>query len=203
MKLFWQNRVLKPGFDGIYASHLYLFRLRTGVEVRERVRFYNTGIEQQPGLVVMAIPDRQGPTLDAEVKSVVVFFNVDKVEKVEALSDYVSVPLELHPVLQRSFADLVVKQTRYESRSGSFIIPPRTTAVPRLQHSITPRLQHSNTPSLHHSITPSLHHSTNPTLHLIPPGSRVPGCHRSLFARGPLCPGWWEQSEMRRATHSG
>ncbi len=61
MKLFLQNRALKLGFDEIYASHLYfkevlrirkstpLFRLRTGVEVRERVRFYNTGVEQRPG----------------------------------------------------------------------------------------------------------------------------------------------------------
>jgi pullulanase len=63
------------------------------------------------------------------VKSVVAFFNVDKVQKRITLRDYVGVPLELHPVLQRSFADLVVKRTRYESRSGTFIIPSRTTAV--------------------------------------------------------------------------
>jgi pullulanase len=60
---------------------------------------------------------------------VVVFFNVDKVQKRLTLGDYVGIPLELHPVLQRSFADLVVKQARYESGSGTFIIPPRTTAV--------------------------------------------------------------------------
>jgi pullulanase len=60
---------------------------------------------------------------------VVVFFNVDKAQKTVTLRDYVGIPLELHPVLQRSFADLVVKQARYESRSGTFVIPPRTTAV--------------------------------------------------------------------------
>ena len=128
-------------FDEIYASHLYfkdilrirkstpLFRLRTGVEVRERVRFYNAGAEQQPGLVVMAILDREQPALDPEVKSVVVFFNVDKAQKTVTLSDYAGIPLEPHPVLQRSLADLVVKQARYESGSGTFILPPRTTAV--------------------------------------------------------------------------
>jgi pullulanase len=141
MSLFLQNRAIKPGFDEIYSSHLYfkdilrirkstpLFRLRTGVEVRERVKFYNAGADQQPGLVVMTILDREQPALDREVKSVVAFFNVDKVQKRITLGDYVGVPLELHPVLQRSFADLVVKRTRYESRSGTFIIPSRTTAV--------------------------------------------------------------------------
>jgi pullulanase len=140
MRLYLQDQGIKPGFDEIYLSHLYfkdilrirkstpLFRLRTGVEVRERVKFYNAGAEQHP-LIAMAILDRQQPVLDPEVKSVVVFFNVDKVQKSITLDDYVSVPLELHPVLQRSFADLVVKQTRYESRTGTFIIPPRTTAV--------------------------------------------------------------------------
>ncbi len=140
MTLFLRIRAIKPGFDEIYSSHLYfkdilrirkstpLFRLRTGVEVRERVKFYNASAEQHP-LIAMAILDRQQPVLDPEVKSVVVFFNVDKVQKSITLDDYVSVPLELHPVLQRSLADLVVKQTRYESRTGTFIIPPRTTAV--------------------------------------------------------------------------
>jgi pullulanase len=141
MRLFLQNRSIKPGFDEIYASHLYfkdilrirkstpLFRLRTGIEVRQRLSFYNAGPDQQPALIVMAILDRQEPTLDPEVKSVVVFFNVDKVQKTLTLGNYVGVPLELHPVLWRSAADLVVKEARYESWSGNFIIPPRTTAV--------------------------------------------------------------------------
>jgi pullulanase len=140
MRLYLQDQGIKPGFDEIYSSHLYfrdilrirkstsLFRLRTGVEVRERVKFYHAGAEQHP-LIAMAILDREQPALDPEVKSVVVFFNVDKVQKRLTLGDYVGIPLELHPVLQRSFADLVVKQARYESGSGTFIIPPRTTAV--------------------------------------------------------------------------
>ena len=92
------------------------------------MEFYNAGADQH-ALIVMAIRDRQQPALDPEVKSVVVFFNVDKAQKTITLHDYVGIPLELHPVLQRSFADLVVKQARYESGSGTFIIPPRTTAV--------------------------------------------------------------------------
>jgi pullulanase len=140
MRLALQDRAIKPGFDEIYSSHLYfkdllrirkltpLFRLRTGVEVRKRVKFYDAGADQH-ALIAMAILDRQQSALDPGVKSVVVFFNVDKTQKTITLRDYVGVPLELHPVLQRSFADLVVKQARYEPRSGTFIIPPRTTAV--------------------------------------------------------------------------
>ena len=140
MTLFLRIRAIKPGFDEIYSSHLYfkdilrirkstpLFRLRTGREVQERVQFYNAGTDQH-ALIAMAILDREQPALDPEVKSVVVFFNVDKAQKAIILHDYVGIPLELHPVLQRSLADLVVKQTRYESGSGTFIIPPRTTAV--------------------------------------------------------------------------
>lgn len=140
MTLFLRIRAIKPGFDEIYSSHLYfkdilrirkstpLFRLRTGREVQERVQFYNAGTDQH-ALIAMAILDREQPALDPEVKSVVVFFNVDKTQKAIILHDYVGIPLELHPVLQRSLADLVVKQTRYESGSGTFIIPPRTTAV--------------------------------------------------------------------------
>jgi pullulanase len=140
IRLYLQNRAIKPGFDEIYSSHLYfkdilrirkstpLFRLRTGREVRERVKFYNAGADQH-ALIAMAIFDRQDPALDPELKSVVVFFNVDKVQKTVTLRDYAAIPLEPHPVLQRSLADLVVKQARYQFGSGTFIIPPRTTAV--------------------------------------------------------------------------
>jgi pullulanase len=140
MRLFLQDRAIKPGFDEIYSSHLYfkdllrirkstpLFRLRTGAEVRKRVKFYNARADQH-ALIAMAILDRQQSVLDPEVKSLVVFFNVDKTQKTITLRDYVGVPLELHPVLQRSFADLMVKQARYEPGNGTFIIPPRTTVV--------------------------------------------------------------------------
>jgi hypothetical protein len=39
------------------------------------------------------------------------------------------IPLELHPILRNSIADLVVKQSQYDAPTGAFTIPPRTTAV--------------------------------------------------------------------------
>jgi hypothetical protein len=77
----------------------------------------------------LVILDRQERKLDPETKSVVVLFNADKMLKTIDLPDYVGVPLELHPVLRQSSADLVVRQARYDQATGSFIIPPRTTAV--------------------------------------------------------------------------
>jgi pullulanase len=141
MAPFLKTGEIKPGFDEIYSSHLYfkdilrirkstpLFRLQTGEEVKDRVRFHNVGPNQQEALIVMVILDKQGCTLDPNAKSVVVLFNVDKIQKTIELPEYVGLPLEMHPVLRRSDADLVVRQARYDCSTGSFIIPPRTTAV--------------------------------------------------------------------------
>ena len=93
------------------------------------MRFYNVGPNQQPALIVMAISDKVGAKLDPNLKSVVVFFNVDKAPKTITLPDYAGIRLELHPILKHSLADSVVKQARYYASTGTFSIPPRTTAV--------------------------------------------------------------------------
>jgi len=103
--------------------------LKTGEDVKERVKFYNVGEDQQPALIVMAILDKPERRLDPAAKSVVVLFNVDKTRKTIGLLDYAGVPLELHPVLQQSRADPVARQTQYDCATGMFCIPPRTTAV--------------------------------------------------------------------------
>ncbi len=68
-------------------------------------------------------------SLDRNAKSIVVLFNVDKIAKTISLPDYAGTPLELHPILRNSIADLVVKQSQYNAPTGTFTIPPRTTAV--------------------------------------------------------------------------
>jgi pullulanase len=141
MEPFLKDRSIKPGFKDIYSAHLYfkdllrirksspLFRLKSGQEVKERVKFHHGGAGQQQALIVMVILDPQPRALDPDAKSIVVLFNADKVQKTFDLSDYRGVSLELHPVLRNSQADLAVRQTRYQSEIGQFIIPPRTTAV--------------------------------------------------------------------------
>ena len=141
MDPFLVNPALQPGFPAIYSAHLYfedilrirksspLFRLQTGGEVKQRVKFYNVGPSQQPALIVMAISDKVGRHLDPNAKSIVVLFNVDKISKTISLPDYAGIPLELHPILRNSIADLVVKQSQYYAPTGTFTIPPRTTSV--------------------------------------------------------------------------
>ena len=111
------------------ANPVLSFGCRPGDEVKQRVKFYNTGTAQQPAFIVMAISDKLGRRLDRNVKSIVVLFNVDKTAKTITLSDYAGIPLELHPVLRNSIADLVVKQSQYHASTGTFTIPSRTTAV--------------------------------------------------------------------------
>jgi pullulanase-type alpha-1,6-glucosidase len=141
MEPFLKNPAIKPGFDAIYSANLYfedilcirrsspLFRLQTGEEVKQRVKFYNVGTNQQPALIVMAISDKVGRMLDPYAKGIVVLFNVDKAPKAITVPDFVDIPLELHPVQRRSCADPIVTQCQYDRATGAFTIPPRTTAV--------------------------------------------------------------------------
>jgi pullulanase len=134
-------RLIKPGFEIIYSSYLYfkdllqirksspLFRLPSGQEVQERVRFPDLGVKRQQALIVMVLLDSQMPVLDHDAKSIVVIFNADKVQKTIGIRDYVGISLELHPVLRNSWADPVVREARYDCARGQFFIPPRTTAV--------------------------------------------------------------------------
>ena len=138
---FLLNPAIKPGFGAIYCAHLYfreilqirgssrLFRLQTGEDVKRRVKFYNVGLSQQPALIVMMLSDRVDPVLDSHVRSIVVLFNVDRIPKTVTVSDYAGIPLDLHPVLRRSIADPVVRNTLYDEATGTFLIPPRTTAI--------------------------------------------------------------------------
>ncbi len=141
MTPFLLNPAIKPGFDDILRAHLYfkdilrirksspLFRLHTGEEVKRCLKFYNVGPGQQPALIVMMLSNKIGPVLDSRVQTIVVLFNVDRIPKTVTVPDCVGAALELHPVLLCSFADSVVRLSRYDQEIGTFIIPPRTTAV--------------------------------------------------------------------------
>ncbi|RKH60683.1 pullulanase-type alpha-1,6-glucosidase [Corallococcus llansteffanensis] len=102
-----------------------LFRLRTGDEVKEHVRFQNTGPDQLPGLIVMAMQDH-GTNAEG-ARAVVLFNGTDDAQTFKA-AGYESVKLKLHPVLKAS-TDPVVRQSSYDRNTGSFTVPARTTAV--------------------------------------------------------------------------
>ena len=95
----------------------------------DRVKFYNTGPIRpmgNPALIVMAISGDAG-------RGLIVFFNADKLPvtympQTGGHADYASAVVQLHPI-QRSGADHVVKRSTFDSATGTFKIPPRTTAV--------------------------------------------------------------------------
>jgi len=106
-----------------------LFRLRTAKDVSERLVFHNTGPEQVPGMVVMRIDgDEPNRYPQSRYRSVVVVFNVDKVEKSVTIPRLKGLKLDLHKI-QRNGSDPVVKGARYASASGAFTIPARSAAV--------------------------------------------------------------------------
>jgi pullulanase/glycogen debranching enzyme len=135
------NPLIKPDSAAILRSRDYvqdllairqdsaLFRLRTAQDVSERLRFYNTGPQQVPGLIVMGIDGARPRLYDsARHKSVVVLFNVDKVAKSVTVPELAGRRLSLHPIQRSSDSDPLVRNASYSS-TGTFVIPPRTTAV--------------------------------------------------------------------------
>ncbi len=116
------------------SSHL--FRLRTAEEISQRVRFHNTGPDQIPGLIVMAIEGEPvGPA--GTYQTAVVLFNATDEEQRFASSTFKDRTLELHPVLKES-KDALVSGAAFEAGSGTFTVPARTTAVFVAQVSETP-----------------------------------------------------------------
>ena len=106
-----------------------LFRLRSAQDVSERLRFFNTGPDQVPGLVAMRIDgERPFRYPGAQYRSVVVLFNVDKAPKTVSFPELRGARLSLHK-LQRKSLDAVVQGAAFDPASGSFTIPARTAAV--------------------------------------------------------------------------
>jgi len=129
---------LKPAaqdIDGTYRHLLEmlfirktskLFRLRSADEISKAVSFYNTGPAQIPGLIVERIANTDKICLGAS--QAVVLVNATPQAQSYADPDFKQQPLLLHPV-QALSQDPVVRTSKFQSRTGTFTIPPRTTAV--------------------------------------------------------------------------
>jgi pullulanase/glycogen debranching enzyme len=105
-----------------------LFRLRTADQVKARVAFYNAGLDQIPGLIVMQISDPASDELDAQFTRVIVLFNAAPSEVTFTEPALRGLRLALHPI-QAAGSDPLVKRARYDAASGTFTIPGRTTVV--------------------------------------------------------------------------
>lgn len=145
MKPLLANLLLKPGPTELAAANAHflemvairhsseLFRLPTGEDVAARLQFFNTGPEQLPGLVVMGlVGNREGcSSLHGSIgkrPGIVVVFNAAPETRTFTDRALRGLDLVLHPLQQRS-ADRVVRRAGYQSGSGSFSVPGRTTAV--------------------------------------------------------------------------
>jgi pullulanase len=104
-----------------------LFRMQTALEIQQYVRFENTGPQQIPGLIVMAITDPRFSLVDKETDAAVLFNASDEEQRFRTDS-FKDVGLELHPVLKES-ADPAARTSSYDAGSGTFTVPARTTAV--------------------------------------------------------------------------
>lgn len=141
----WQPRLaapeLTPTRDHILSSAMHfrellqirrsspLFRLRSADDISKRVKFFNVGDKQQPGLIAMSISNKLAgeADLDPDRRRIVVLVNANKADLVFQ-SDELKGTLTLHPV-QKLSADPVVRAAQCGDGSGKLTIPGRTTLV--------------------------------------------------------------------------
>jgi pullulanase-type alpha-1,6-glucosidase len=106
---------------------LPLLRLPTAQEIRDRVAFHNTGPSQVPGVVAMSVSDSAG-TRDRRVTGVTVVFNVNREPRAFTTPGLAGSALKLHPI-QRLSVDARTRTSTFDSDTGTFSIPGRTSAV--------------------------------------------------------------------------
>jgi hypothetical protein len=133
------NPGLRPVQDDILAAQAHLlealairkssplFRLRTGADVQERLRFYNTGPAQLPGLIAFGLSDQDG-SVDPRFSLVVVLLNAAPEAQTLKLPELAGGKLKLHPI-QAGSADPVVRTAAFDGANGTFTVPARTAAV--------------------------------------------------------------------------
>jgi pullulanase/glycogen debranching enzyme len=103
-----------------------LFRLPTAEAVQDRVRFFNTGLDQTPGVIAMMLDDSLGDDLDPNYFMVMVIFNGSPETQVVTIQELGGLAWDLHPVLTNS-VDPVVRTA--DEADGQFTVPAFTTAV--------------------------------------------------------------------------
>jgi pullulanase-type alpha-1,6-glucosidase len=141
IKPLLRNAAIKPSSNDIaYARDAFrdllairssstLFRLRTADDIKQRLRFHNTGIGQVPTVIVAHL-DGAGYA-GANFKSITYLINVDKVAQQVTVAEEKNRRYQLHPVhTNMAAADKrVALEAKYDKASGTFAIPPRSAVV--------------------------------------------------------------------------
>lgn len=110
-----------------------LFRLPTSSAIKQSLRFYNTGPQQNPmvlvGHISGGIEQQRGP--DAQFAELMYFINVDKKSQTITVPEQSDKAYRLHPVhLNPDAADKRPAQlAKYRTKDGSFSIPARSAVV--------------------------------------------------------------------------
>jgi pullulanase/glycogen debranching enzyme len=104
-----------------------LFRLETAAQIKEQVKFYNTGANQVPGVIAMLLSDSSA-NLDANAEMILVIFNTNTASKTLTLPELKNADFALHS-LQKNSTDARVKESTADNTKGEFAVPARTAAV--------------------------------------------------------------------------
>ena len=106
-----------------------LLRLRTAADIQARLRFFNTGADQDPTVVIAAIDGRGYP--GAQFAELVYVVNVDKQPKSLAVPALQGRALQLHPAqAAATAADVRVREgARFDPASGRISVPARSAVV--------------------------------------------------------------------------
>ncbi len=97
-----------------------LFRMSTLAQVQANLHFLNTGPTRTPGLIVMLLDDRY--------VQILVLFNATQGTINFQHETLKEMSLRLHPVQVRS-ADFTVRESNFNSATGTAVVPALTTAV--------------------------------------------------------------------------
>jgi pullulanase/glycogen debranching enzyme len=140
LKPFLANKGIKPApADIAFARDAFrdllrirasstLFRMRSAADIRQRLRFFNTGSRQEP-TVIAAHLDGHGYK-GARFEGISYFVNVDKVAHVVVDAQARGKRMRLHPVhTAHGAADQRARSAAFDGTTGRFSIPPRTAVV--------------------------------------------------------------------------
>jgi pullulanase len=100
-----------------------LFRLQTEADIMARLKFYNTGAQQIPGLIVMSLSDKVNglPDLDPTWEEVLVFFNASDEQVVFTDPTFINQQFGLHPL--EAAANPMARAAGFDPATGRFTIP--------------------------------------------------------------------------------
>ena len=104
-----------------------LFRLRTADDIKQRLRFYNTGAQQIATVVVGHLSGEGYP--GANFRDVVYVMNVDAVPQTVAVPELVGTALTLHPAHMNGADKRTGDDASFDAASGRFNVPARSAVV--------------------------------------------------------------------------